>query len=284
MQFYILFSNHCNMSIEVKYHEPPADLSWLVKQFESIDFAGDCVIHDKFIPREDISLVFHFGIPPLMLLPVRKLLPPFFIAPVISRANQMRLDQPNRTFIITCKPTVFSRIFGITLTTGEYLYVSLPEQPFSRLWEQLMETSTDEECIQHFSRFLKSFHQHKYVPDIIDQVYDQIIHTGSFTSLHDILGPFNVSERTIQRKFRLRVGVSPKKLIRIKRINTLWTKIKEGQSIDYQDLVYLGNYFDQAHFIKDFKAITGETPDKFFHRDLQLVKILSGKSGFFQPE
>ncbi|GAP70814.1 AraC-type DNA-binding domain and AraC-containing protein [Bacteroidales bacterium 6E] len=270
------------MSIKVKYYNPPPELSWLVKQFESIDFSGGRVIHDKFIPREDISLVFHFGVPPLMLVPIRKLLPPFFIAPVITRANQMRLDQPNRTFIITCKPTVFSRAFGILLTPRENLWHDLPDNPFMGLWERLGNAPSDAECIKIFKEFLYFSTPPVYTPDLIDRIYEKIVHTGSFSSLHDILKSYRISERTIQRNFRQRVGVSPKKLIRIMRINALWNKIKDDKPIDYQDLVYLGNYFDQAHFIKDFKAITGETPDKFFHRDLNLVEILSGKSSIRQ--
>lgn len=272
------------MSIRVKYFKPPIESSWLVKQFESIDFSGERVIHDKFIPREDISLVFHFGVPPMMLAPIRKLLPQFFIAPVIAEANLMQLDQPNRTFIITCNPTAFSKVFGISLTPDDNLWINLPEEPFGRLWTKFMKSQSETELIQIFTDFLSTYIPNIYIPDIIDAVYERIIHHGTITLLPDILGSFNISERTIQRKFRHRVGVSPKKLIRIVRINALWTKIKDNQPIDYQDLVYLGNYFDQAHFIKDFKAITGETPDKFFRRDLRLVKILSGKTTLPQPD
>ena len=270
------------MSIRVRYYNPLPELSWLVKQFESIEFAGGLDILDKFIPREDISLVFHFGVPPMMLIPVRKLLPPFFIAPVITRANQMRLDQPNRTFIITCKPTVFSRAFGIPLTPGENFWLNLPNEPFSGLWQSFGKTPSDTECIQIFTDFLNYLNPHPYIPDMIDRVYEIMVQSGSLTSLYDILKSYRISERTIQRNFKQRVGVSPKKLIRILRINALWNKIKDNKPIDYQDLVYLGNYFDQAHFIKDFKAITGETPDKFFHRDLNIVEILSGKSSICQ--
>jgi AraC-like DNA-binding protein len=40
--------------------------------------------------------------------------------------------------------------------------------------------------------------------------------------------------------------------------------------------VFDGNYFDQAHFINDFKSITGETPSYFFNRNLQITKMFSG--------
>ena len=47
-------------------------------------------------------------------------------------------------------------------------------------------------------------------------------------------------------------------------------------SIDFQELIYKGNFYDQSHFIHDFKEITGESPSFFFKRDLKNLKIFSG--------
>ena len=97
--------------------------------------------------------------------------------------------------------------------------------------------------------------------------------------MRDIISDFQICERTVQRRFRERLGITPKMLSRIVKINYLWNTINSKGPIDYQDLVFLGNYFDQTHFIKDFKAMTGETPDYFFKRNLNVVRILSGRAG-----
>lgn len=89
---------------------------------------------------------------------------------------------------------------------------------------------------------------------------------------------FPVSQRTLQRQFIRRVGTSPKRLERISRINRVWDLISFDKIIDYQNLVIKGCYYDQSHFIKEFKEIVGETPDNFFKRDLENVKIMSGKT------
>jgi len=98
---------------------------------------------------------------------------------------------------------------------------------------------------------------------VIDDIYDRILEDGVSTPLSRIVQGFDISERTLQRKFLRRIGITPKKLMRIIRINEVWEKVKNGDAIDYQDIIFEGNYFDQTHFIKDFKAITGETPDYF---------------------
>jgi AraC-like DNA-binding protein len=265
------------MSVEVKYYEAGNDLNWLVRQFETIQCKRDIDILDKFIPRYDTSLVFHFKTPPLMLKPVKDHLPPFFIAPVIPQANLMQVDKENDTFIVTCKPTVLSRIFHIDLSPDPRIYIPLSHDLFYPLWQKLLHLRSTEQRIKCFSEFAGTVYQGTYTPDTIDTIYNRILETGVTTPLPEIIKGFAINERTLQRKFLKRVGISPKKLVRIVRINYLWEKIKNNSAIDYQDMIFEGNYFDQTHFIKDFKAITGETPDYFFKRDLNIVKILSGK-------
>ena len=97
----------------------------------------------------------------------------------------------------------------------------------------------------------------------------------NFRNLPRMASP--VSKRTLQRRFCNRLGTTPKMLVRIIRINRIWDAITAGEKIDYHDLVYLGNYFDQTYMIKDFKSITGETPDAFFRRNLGIARIMSGK-------
>ncbi len=264
--------------MEVSYHEAGARMNWLVRQFESIHCKAETDVLDKFIPRYDVSLVFHFKTPPLMLKPVKEVLPPFFLVPVISRSNVMRVKKDNDTFIATCRPTVLSRILRLDLSPRPHLYVPLPHELFYPLWQRLRLLQSVEEWISCFSAFVQTIHPGTYSPDVIDDIYDGILEAGVTTPLSKIAQGFHICERTLQRKFLKRIGITPKKLMRIIRINEVWKKIKNGDAIDYQDIIFEGNYFDQTHFIKDFKAITGETPDHFFKRDLTVVNMLSGKN------
>ena len=101
---------------------------------------------------------------------------------------------------------------------------------------------------------------------------------GTTTLLKDIVRECPACQRTLERNFIKRTGVTPKTLMRIVRLDYLWTKIKDENAIDYQELVFDGNYFDQAHFINDFKSIIGETPNYFFNRNLQITKMFSGRA------
>jgi len=262
---------------EVKYYSPDTDIAWLVTQFEFINYRSNKELTDKFFPREDAAIVFNFRDPPQMVSPVRQTLPPFFIAPVCPTANAISITGPNESMIVICKPTVLSRVLRINLTPGNTIYVPLPEDLFHPLWAEMKSQEKHETRIKTFSAFIKDLWPRKYIPDETDRSYDLILGKGINSHLHTILSEIAVCERTLQRRFRSRLGATPKTLIRIMRINYLWETTVRGGKIDHQDLVFLGHYFDQTHMIKDFKSITGETPLTFFRRNLGIARIFSGK-------
>jgi AraC-like DNA-binding protein len=183
------------------------------------------------------------------------------------------------TFVVNCKPTVFSQIFGIDLTPVPKRSINLPHQPFFSLWVEMKDLNSTNQRIAYFTHFINSIQKIPYCPDSVDLLYDKILEKGITTPLKEIMQDCNASKSTLLRKFIKRTGVSPKTLARVVRLNYLWTKIKDEHAIDYQDLVFDGNYFDQSHFINDFKAIIGETPSYFFNRNLNVVKMFSGKLG-----
>lgn len=68
------------------------------------------------------------------------------------------------------------------------------------------------------------------------------------------------SKRALEYRFQEQVGLSPKLFSRISRFNSLLGLIKSEQVTNWQELVFKYNYFDQAHFIKEFKYFSGNSP------------------------
>jgi AraC-like DNA-binding protein len=262
---------------DVQYYSPGADASWLVRKYEFIRYDSPNTLTDKFVPREDAAIVFHFRNLPHIFTTRCQTLPPFFITPLIPKSNSISLTGPTDTMVIMCKPTVLSRILGIRLSDISSGCVHLPEELFRPVWAAMRNIEMPEVRMEIFSGFINSLCPCGYLPDETDRNYELIVRNGLCTQLHDIIKELGISERTLERRFHDRLGISPKMLIRILRINYLWRITSSKTEIDSHDLVFIGNYFDQTHFIKDFKSITGETPDAFFRRNLHVVKIFSGK-------
>jgi methylphosphotriester-DNA--protein-cysteine methyltransferase len=71
------------------------------------------------------------------------------------------------------------------------------------------------------------------------------------------------SRRYLDILFQRHVGLSPKVLAEIFRFQRLYGKLAELQSSeDLKDDVF-DDYYDQAHFVKEFKQMTGYAPGKF---------------------
>jgi AraC-like DNA-binding protein len=47
--------------------------------------------------------------------------------------------------------------------------------------------------------------------------------------------------------------------------------------VSLTDLAYKNDFFDQAHFIKDFKEFTGLTPKEFYGDNLKMSLIFDSK-------
>jgi AraC-like DNA-binding protein len=67
------------------------------------------------------------------------------------------------------------------------------------------------------------------------------------------------SKRTLQRLFREYVGVTPKWVLERIRLHEAAERMAEGEQ-DWPALALDLGYFDQAHFIKAFKAVVGRSP------------------------
>lgn len=263
--------------LQVEYHEVPSEAKWLIKQFETFQL-NEPYLTELFVPRPDISIIFHFKSTPHLVNTTCTPLEPFFATSVVSKSLEMQMNGPMDTFVVICKPTVFSRFFAIDVSQPNSQCITLPQELFYPVWEDLAHLNTAEERINYFTTFLNSIQTTPYIPDMIDELYDDLIHAGKTTLLKNIMSRFPVTHRTLERRFMKRTGVSPKTLMRIVRLDNVWTPINGSTTIDYQKLVYDGNYCDQAHFIKDFKSVINETPSRFFKRNLQLIKLFSGRS------
>jgi AraC-like DNA-binding protein len=77
---------------------------------------------------------------------------------------------------------------------------------------------------------------------------------------------FGLGPRSLQRLFREHVGVSPKWVIKRFRLHEALEQVSAGADVDWTQLALDLGYFDQAHFIRDFKAIVGEPPTGYASR------------------
>jgi AraC-like DNA-binding protein len=72
-----------------------------------------------------------------------------------------------------------------------------------------------------------------------------------------------MSLRSLQRLFHEYVGVSPKWVIQRYRLHDAMERLEEDRPVDLPALALSLGFYDQAHFIRVFKAFLGRTPTEY---------------------
>ena len=72
-----------------------------------------------------------------------------------------------------------------------------------------------------------------------------------------------VSERTLERRFRSEVGLSPKEEARVARFRAATRRLLEDPSASLGSVAHECGYYDQAHFNREFRALANMSPGEY---------------------
>ena len=128
--------------------------------------------------------------------------------------------------------------------------------------EQLAEAKTDKQRISTVEQFLvgKMINPN---PDKLVLAALALIHKSKGNiRIKELTERLHISQSPLEKRFRQIVGASPKKFASIVRLQNTIQNYNNVFSLT--ELGYEAGFYDQAHFIKEFKTFTGETPEKFF--------------------
>ncbi|HEY9534009.1 MAG TPA: helix-turn-helix domain-containing protein [Mucilaginibacter sp.] len=95
---------------------------------------------------------------------------------------------------------------------------------------------------------------------LVTEAINQIKQSNGTLRITQLARYLNISQSPLEKRFRKVVGASPKKFSSIVRIGHTLSMLTPA---NYQETIFLAGYHDQAHFIKDFKTFTGNTPQQF---------------------
>ncbi len=121
--------------------------------------------------------------------------------------------------------------------------------------------TTDSERVKIVEQFLLSQLKDIETDKLIVEAVKLIYETKGAIRIKELNEKMFISQSPFEKRFRKVVGTSAKKFASIIRFNTVLSNLDETKSL--ADICYENNFFDQAHFIKDFKKYTGSTPDNF---------------------
>lgn len=132
------------------------------------------------------------------------------------------------------------------------------------LEERMMLAKNNEERVAIISGFLekriaKNYHEEPAVFSTISY----IIHTKGIANVQQLAEQSCLSTRQFERKFKAFSGFSPKLYSRIIRFQAAMNMYGNAEK-SLTEIAYECGYYDQSHFIHDFKEFSGQHPKLFF--------------------
>jgi AraC-like DNA-binding protein len=92
---------------------------------------------------------------------------------------------------------------------------------------------------------------------------ERLEHDRDLLRVEECAAALGLDVRSLERAFRRHVGASPKRVIRTYRLIDAAERLKRGEAGSLAELAASLGYFDQPHFVRDFKAVVGRTPGDF---------------------
>ena len=260
-------------SLHYTERAPSPEVAMYVDSYRTLRWHGTALsaIPTQVIPSGHLNMLFLFGpslnIPDITPLGTNFDVHTYFAGPMDNTFN-IKL-----TGHIDLLDVRFKRGYGAMLTQHALYELShhnavltldtimRPEQ--MSLVEQLATTSDVTQRILLFERWLLQVIEHHTILDSnVLQALDLINRSRGRLSINDLTQTIGVSQRQLARQFATYVGLSPKRLARIVRIRHALALLQQPET-DWPAIIDICGFYDQAHFIRDFKAVLGSSPGAY---------------------
>jgi AraC-like DNA-binding protein len=201
-----------------------------------------------------------------------------FIAGPNDEVCRVRFSSGMKKMIINFKPGGFYKIFQLpahyfsnrTRDAVEFLGRSV-----SDLGKQLKKTTLSGK-IELADAFLLNHLQEgqKKTNRNIDEAIRLIERFKGNISLRELEQATFTTKRTLERHFLEQVGLFPKTFSRLVRFNGVIQFIESNLNVKWRQLADAFGYYDQSHFINEFKSLSGGLPQDYFTLKTGFEKIM----------
>ncbi|MDA9316880.1 helix-turn-helix transcriptional regulator [Polaribacter sp.] len=209
------------------------------------------------------------------------ILPKCFLIGQLTRPYVVEPLGDTGSFVVRFKPNGFFPFSNIDIKEIQNTAVPLDElfgKDGKEIGEQILNANSTSERIVFIEAFLlKRLTNKNTINTIVKSTVDTILNANVQFSVNELSKQNNINRRQLTRKFSTIIGLSPKQLSKTTRIQKTLKSLLTKDFTSLTDLAYENEYFDQAHFIKDFKEFTGLTPKEFYGDNLKMSLIFEGE-------
>ncbi|WEK18469.1 MAG: helix-turn-helix domain-containing protein [Candidatus Pedobacter colombiensis] len=258
---------------------PHSSLTQLVECYWMMQSDDPTPRIEKIIPDGFTELIFNYG--SVYKAKINKewhVQSPNLLAGQISSYFYLENTGPTGSFAIKLKPAALTQLFNLSMDHYLDKIVDLdtfPNQQLSTLKEKVLPFQNEHHLKSvldnHFIELSKNVSENP-IKDTLNLIFD----SNGRSSVREMASVAGVGERQLERLFKKYIGLSPKYYARIIQFNYIFQLIKLKKS-SWTEIVFQSGYYDQSHFIRNFKAFTGEDPSSYFFEEKNMANFFLNK-------
>jgi AraC-like DNA-binding protein len=240
-------------------------------------------LKNTIIPDGTMKLIFHYGDTYKHHLNDKEseILPKCFLIGQLTKPYVVEPLGITGSFVVRFQPNGFLPFANISIKE-----IQNTAFPLDKLFgidgeiigQQILKANSTFQRIELIETFLLNrLTDKKTIDSIVKSTVDKILKANGQFSVNALSEQNNTSRRQLTRKFSSVIGLSPKQLSKTIRIQNALKSLLRKEVTSLTDLAYENEYFDQAHFNKDFKEFTGLTPKEFYGEDLKMSLIFDNE-------
>lgn len=268
------------MNYQTKLPDP--ELQEFVKCYWTLNIpAGNVLEKQRIVPDGCMEMIFHGG--DLYRQYTEDggsiIQPRCFVFGQITKILEIEDTGKTDIFSVRFHPGGFAPLVNFPLKDMENRAVPLFDlfgQRSVSLEKKILSSGSFEEKISIIETFLlNELMSPKTIDRITKSCVDIMLQLNGLIQVEDLSGQLKIHRRQLERRFSTVVGLSPKQLSKMIRIQSTLKSLAQNEFANLASVAYDNNYYDQAHFIKDFKEFTGLSPKKFYSGKLKFSSLFS---------
>ena len=194
-------------------------------------------------------------------------LPQLFVFGQARKYGQLRGGGRFRTLGVTFQPAALKSVFGIDANELTDQHVCISHLAKTSLSEQLLNGGSLQQQVADLSSFLSAqVNRHE---DENKQLNYAATALQQGIRLSRVLQDLDLPERRLERLFLSHIGITPIFYARICRFQTSLSLMRQGRFRSLTDIAHSLDYFDQSHFIRDFKLFSGVSPKIYLRKAIE---------------
>jgi AraC-like DNA-binding protein len=243
--------------MQVSVFAPSARLAPFVDRYRITEL--DAPVTRSLLPELGLALAVHFGGASSLVAPDRTTrLGSVVIAGLQPTVRRMQSCSNTRIAIINFRPGAASAFFAVPL--HELHGQTLSFDNSGPLDERLEAAADHATRIAVLEQFLLS-HLHAELDPVAMSAVRAIETARGSIRIDRLAKSLGISQDPLEKRFRRAVGATPKQLASLVRIRHAIELGKRGTR--WSQVALQSGYYDQSHFIHEFRSVTGETPTQF---------------------